>query len=243
MMYYGSEMVSMDDTMLSNIDPEITNTIAKLYEELNLLKNMLESPDSFITSFFSDLKAEVDLAFTKQLILDSNNKNMFRLNETYTQMIERIESFEKECLSNQTTNAFNNDIVLELNESIELVTSKITNLYKHASEHDVGKTCKKFQINHMNILHKNLYIDLLYSNDEDSNQSLNQVDELEQEISDLIHEQMFKIEKILFMNKTIMFLEKTKPRDKHLANDMTVGKLVFITNEYIGKRCRSIIKR
>lgn len=243
MMYYGSEI---DESLIMSqhrIDPEITNTIVKLYDELNLLKSMFETPETFITNFFIDLKAEIDLAFTKQLILDSNNKNMFRLNETYTQMIERIDLFEKECLLNQTTNTFNNDIVLELNDSIELVTSKITNLYRHASENELSRSGKKFQINHMNILHKNLYIDLFYPNDDDSNASLNEVDELEQEISDLIHEQMFKIEKILFMNKTIMFLEKTKPKDKHLANDLTVGKLVFITNEYIGKRCRSIIKR
>ncbi len=96
----------------------------------------------------------------------------------------------------------------------------------------------------MNILHKNLYIDLLYTaGNDDSNLSMTQADDLEQEISDLIHEQMFKIEKILFMNKTIMFLERTKPKDRHLETDITVGKLVIVTNEYIGKRCRSIIKR
>lgn len=150
-------------------------------------------------------------------------------------------------LNAKTTNAFNTNIVKELNESIDLVTSKITNLYRHLNEQYENRRLKfdkKFQINHMNILHKNLYIDLLYmSGGDDSNTSMTQADDLEQEISDMIHEQMFKIEKILFMNKTIMFLEKTKPKDKHLATDITVGKLVIVTNEYIGKRCRSIIKR
>jgi hypothetical protein len=109
--------------------------------------------------------------------------------------------------------------VQELNESIDLVTSKITNLYRHLNEQNEDeqrliKLDRKFQINHMNILHKNLYIDLLYTaaGSDDSNLSMTQADDLEQEISDLIHEQMFKIEKILFMNKTIMFLEKTKPK-------------------------------
>lgn len=237
-MNYSNEL----DETTTTIDQELSITINRLYDELNMLKYMLESPDSFISNFFSDLKAEVDLAFTKQLINDANNKHMYKLNETYTQMIERIDLFEKECLNNQTTNSFNNEIVQELNESIELVTSKITNMYRHINEND-ERPLKRFQINHMNILHKNLYIDLLFQIEDSNNQSFSQMDDLEQEISDLIHEQMFKIEKILFMNKTIMFLEKTKPKDKHLATDITVGKLVFITNEYIGKRCRSIIKR
>lgn len=102
-MYYNvNEYVDVDESMsTSSLDPELSNTINKLYEELNTLKFMLESPDTFISNFFSDLKAEVDLAFTKQIIMDSNNKNMYKLNETYTKMIERIDLFEKECLSNQ----------------------------------------------------------------------------------------------------------------------------------------------
>jgi hypothetical protein len=97
-MYYGTEY---EYESMSNLDPELANTINKLYEELNTLKFMLESPDTFISNFFSDLKSEVDLAFTKQIILDTNNKSMYKLNETYSKMIERIDLFEKECLTNQ----------------------------------------------------------------------------------------------------------------------------------------------
>ena len=98
-MYYGTEFDDYES--MSSLDPELANTINKLYDELNTLKFMLESPDAFISNFFSDLKAEVDLAFTKQIILDTNNKSMYKLNETYTKMIERIDLFEKECLTNQ----------------------------------------------------------------------------------------------------------------------------------------------
>jgi hypothetical protein len=68
-----------------------------------------------------------------------------------------------------------------------------------------------------------------------------------QNIDHLLDEEIYKIEKSLFCNKTMIFLDKNKCELKALFNKMnlnvTLGKLIFITNEYFGKLSIETLKR
>lgn len=60
------------------------------------------------------------------------------------------------------------------------------------------------------------------------------------EINELIYEKLYELEKIVFMNKTITFVEKSECLISELFSEMEVkvsfGKLIIVTNEYLGKR-------
>lgn len=59
-------------------------------------------------------------------------------------------------------------------------------------------------------------------------------------IEDNIYDEIFKLEKIMFLNKTMIFLDElTTKVDLHFSKMdylSSAGKLIFITNEYFSKR-------
>lgn len=67
------------------------------------------------------------------------------------------------------------------------------------------------------------------------------------ELNNLLLEYKIKIEKKLFNNKTIIFLDKTLNKSQELFHKMeqetTVGKLIIITNDYLGLDAASIINK
>lgn len=67
------------------------------------------------------------------------------------------------------------------------------------------------------------------------------------EINDLIYDERLKIEKILFLNKTIIFFNKTNCKHNNLLgkleSEIAVGKLLVISNEYFGEKGIEFLKR
>jgi hypothetical protein len=67
------------------------------------------------------------------------------------------------------------------------------------------------------------------------------------DIEDLIYDATVYLERILFLNKTMVFLEEKTNKVDKLFNEMdnlsSAGKLLFITNEYFGKRGLSLITK
>lgn len=66
-------------------------------------------------------------------------------------------------------------------------------------------------------------------------------------LKELIDGQILKLEKILFLNKLMIFLHRKNGHYtilcKKLDHRTTVGKLIYITNEYLGKKCVEILKK
>ena len=64
------------------------------------LKNLIESPRLFgISYYFNELRTEIDLSFSLKTDLSAKN--------VWIQMIQRLDSFEKECLNKHKTDQFN----------------------------------------------------------------------------------------------------------------------------------------
>jgi DNA-binding TFAR19-related protein (PDSD5 family) len=66
-------------------------------------------------------------------------------------------------------------------------------------------------------------------------------------LKELIDGEILKLEKILFLKKLMIFLHRKNGHYailcKKLDHRTTVGKLIYITNEYLGKKCVEILKK
>ena len=67
-----------------------------------------------------------------------------------------------------------------------------------------------------------------------------------QRVKELIYGYTFKLERIVFRNKTLIFIERSKSKHEHLFLKMnpctTAGKLILVTNEYLGRRGLEMLK-
>ena len=57
-----------------------------------------------------------------------------------------------------------------------------------------------------------------------------------QELNDLIHEQIDKLERIVFKNKTLIFIEKSSKYESACTDSASFGKLLLIQNEHLNSR-------
>ncbi len=66
-------------------------------------------------------------------------------------------------------------------------------------------------------------------------------------LKELIDGEILKLEKNLFLKKLMIFLHRKNGHYailcKKLDHRTTVGKLIYITNEYLGKKCVEILKK
>lgn len=76
--------------------------------------------------------------------------------------------------------------------------------------------------------------------------NLGKNDLLIEELNDLTYDEMINIQRKLFLNKTMVFLEKSNCTDSEIIlkieNDTTIGYLLVISNEYFGKKAINYLK-
>ena len=73
-------------------------TKEKIFNDLNELKDALEFPNLYMANYFNDLRNDVDKAFApKQLEFHNDQKKKKQIDELWKQMIDRIDTFEKNC--------------------------------------------------------------------------------------------------------------------------------------------------
>lgn len=99
-------------------------------------------------------------------------------------------------------------------------------------------------------------LNILMQHEDDYDEYLEDSDQLlQQEINDLINDEAIKLENILFLNKTIIFLNKFKyqsnpmnkigEEEKCLFDKMdneTIGRLLIISNQYLGQQAIDFLK-
>lgn len=91
----------------------------KISKALENLKILLELPKLYLSNYFSDLRNQVDKEISLDLIKEEKKKR--QLNKLWKQMIEKIDSFEKQCIKNPITNT---EAINQKLDSIEEVLSK-----------------------------------------------------------------------------------------------------------------------
>ena len=108
--------------------------LEKLNKDLDELKTLFQLPRLYMSNFFSDLKRDIDLASVKHAaaanLNNNNNDNLEQTNllkKAWTDIIQRVDTFESECFNLLRTNKFSSEITNELNETIKLIEDKLNN--------------------------------------------------------------------------------------------------------------------
>lgn len=153
-------------------------------KDLEDLKSIFEIPRLHISNYFTDLRAEIDLAFIK----DNNDQNC----ELWNEMIEIVNKHEKECLKKITKNKFSEQSTVDFMQKIDLIETNIKN-----------------QI----------------------------------ETKALIEDEKFKIEKMLFLNQTLIFLDVNNYKNMNLLKRSHLFKLIAISDEFISKNGIDTLKK
>ena len=199
-------------------------TNAKYYELLKEYEQikMLNNPLIYITGYFSDLRSEIDLSFAK-LKKKVYAENIKTLNTNCDQMITRVNLFEKECLNNQTINKIDETIQTNGFKRLEMIHKKLIELKK------VMESISKQKVL-----------------DTNTNEAIKKKSELFIDIQHLIYSLRIEMECLLFMNKSIMFLDRNKCLNSKIFDQLdkqtAVGKLIIITNVYFSIQSIEILK-
>ena len=98
-------------------------TKEKFLKDLNELKDALEYPKLFMANYFNDLRNDVDIAFApKQLEFLHDQEKKKQIDDLWQQMINRIDTFEKNCKINSCNFEPNKNRITDLKGPIELKT-------------------------------------------------------------------------------------------------------------------------
>jgi len=142
----------------------------EIINQIDELKKKQQFPRYYLSKYFDDLKAQVDLKYA--LNLDENEK--------YLEIIRHIESFEQNAY-----NIWNNRRINAYHDEIDSIKEKLNN---------------------------NFNLD---------------------DINKLIDQTKYKIEKMMFSNKSILFFDNKKSNCSFASNSF----LLIINDEYISKSC------
>ena len=100
-------------------------TKEKLFNDLNELKDALELPNVYLANYFNGLRNDVDKAFApKQLTFQNDQEKKKQLDELWQQMINKIDTFEKNCTVDSCDFEPNKK---RINEIVEYYNSKEVN--------------------------------------------------------------------------------------------------------------------
>ena len=73
-------------------------TKEKLFNDLNEIKDALELPNVYLANYFNGLRNDVDKSVAqKQLTFQNDQEKKKQLDELWQQMINKIDTFEKNC--------------------------------------------------------------------------------------------------------------------------------------------------
>jgi len=94
--------------------PKKTNKKLKMVEisknelqmELSALRLIIESPNSYLSNYFSDLRNKVDQKMISKKMKTKKHEIQRNLNEIEQKIMEKINSFESDCINKGLTNQY-----------------------------------------------------------------------------------------------------------------------------------------
>ena len=196
--------------------------MAQVDAELEELRLLINCPRLYISNFFNDIKAEIDFTFNQQLLSVVSNQHKEEkhneLTETWIKTIKRLEAYETECLKNEKKLKFKVSLIDEINKYIDIIGSRLTPLQQQQQQQ---QSCQKSssQKQNSNCMNR-IVIEYEIKKEKDP-------------LRELIRKVTLKIERILFMERTIFF-RKTSHQ---------TGKLICIKNQYVSKQMLQFLKK
>ena len=189
--------------------------------DINDLDLLFNSPKDYLLKYFDELRSEINSHYNKQCEAKLADEVKQKLDENLKKLMEKIKSYETECLENVSSNKYDAKQTDESGQILNLIHSKID------------------------------YFTVKFSYDETDNQEEEQDEAeytaMEQEITDLIYKEIAKLEQIVLLNKTMLFVEENDCKISNLFEQMdyltTVGKLLFFTDQYFSRECLFVVTK
>jgi len=232
-----------------------------LEKRFEKFKNAFEFPRLYLSDYFRELKRKVDMAYFKLECSFEDNSKKEAIRNNWNETIEKITSYESDCFKNQIGNQFSEDAQTKIKNSFQLIEKRL-------KDFDTDKVKAKFSIWCEDDKEDEDEDDQEDKDDEEDDVKKNgtykyQIEEFK-ELSDLIYDSFVELARILFLNKTMIFLVKkvipVMTRDysaerfpeakSHVNIDLfkyldetTAGILVFVKNYYCGIIASSILER
>lgn len=97
----------------------------ELTDDLERFKSMFQFPKLFLSTYFSELRNKIDVAFLSKNNLESDFQIKDDLNEIWIEMIEHVNDFERECCAIQRTNKFNIQLAKEINADLKRLDDQL----------------------------------------------------------------------------------------------------------------------
>lgn len=169
-----------------------------------------------------------------------------------TELVKEYEQFKLllECPRLFICNYFN-----ELKRKIDLAFADLNSQLEYAHQENSDLNRNWSQIIHlidsveMKCLKSNKLNRFAFKFSQETNQKLKLIERVVKQVSkqedyncvlNLIYDEMYKIEKNLFQNQTLVFLDRKKCKLNRIFrlidDDVSAGKLIFVKNEYFGKK-------
>lgn len=81
--------------------------------DLDELQLIIQHPKYYLSNHFFNLKNQVDIIYAKQLINENDLQNKSKIHKIWTQIIDKINSLEKECLKNKIKEPISDDFSIK----------------------------------------------------------------------------------------------------------------------------------
>ena len=129
-------------------------TPEQLLKELEHLKDKIELPELYLANYFTELRSKVDEeCLTKQIQYENDEEKKLKLNKIWKELIDRIDSFEKQLIENQIN--FDQQ-TLERHDSIK---TKLSNNELEIDLETIKKEINDIETNYLAELFQNKTID------------------------------------------------------------------------------------
>lgn len=117
----------------------VGESVKKLTSELETLKTVLGQPRIWLSNYFSELKNNIDIEFTKFLAEERSEDETKQATSHYEEIIDKVVKIEKNCFNNLKTDRINDEEVqMQAEASINKIEQMISSLdSKISSETDL----------------------------------------------------------------------------------------------------------
>jgi hypothetical protein len=188
---------------------ENSNKIKSLKLKIEKFRNIIQSPEMHLHEYFSEMKFKIDILFDPLIVECQSETKKNKLTDNWLEIIDRIKLFEYECMTCHSMNRFEFNI-----EQFDALETKL---------------------NEFLILVESKLVEYQDENKLSDLPLQRQGNEVVFNFTKQIDKIQFDLDKSLFLNKTIVFLERDANLDKEvffikMDSTETAGKLLIISN-------------
>ncbi len=111
----------------------VQENVFRIFEKLKML---VQLPRLYLSNYFSDIRTEIDLAFFEKELGIIDNENKLKLRHNWQEMINKVNSFEEECLIERSIKKFK-EISCDSKPIVDSLEEKYDSALKTNNEYEL----------------------------------------------------------------------------------------------------------